>query len=196
MLIADWVAIAIMLLFAVLGALVGFGKGLRFFTKGFIGFIISIIICYALGGFIIQLDFIANLLTSFRGLIEGKEGWFFSLLLTIRIDVIVYYVVLFIIVQIIRIIAVKLVVKLFSTKFVVMQVINKVLGILLFLGVLVLLTLIVFQVIYMIGGQTEESFLSFLEGSKINLDLFYKNNPLTEIVQLLFKIEIRIPAQG
>lgn len=196
MLIADWVAVAIMALFAVLGAIVGFGKGLRFFTKGLTGFIISVIVCYALGGFIIQLDFIANLLTVFRGLFEGKEGWFFGFLLTIRIDVIVYYVVLFILVQIIRIIVVKLVVKIFSSKFIVIQVLNKVLGILLFLGVLVLLTLLVFQVIYLIGGQTEASFISLITGSKINLDLFYQNNPLTEIVQILFRIEIRIPAQG
>ena len=55
MLIADWVALGLILLFAVLGLLLGFGRGLRFFTKGIFGFIISVIFCYFLGGLIIKL---------------------------------------------------------------------------------------------------------------------------------------------
>ena len=38
MLIADWVAIGLLAFFALLGLIFGFGKGLRFFTKGFFGF--------------------------------------------------------------------------------------------------------------------------------------------------------------
>ena len=43
---------------------------------------------------------------------------------------------------------------------------------------------------------SEAGFIEKISGSKLKLDWFYENNPLTEIIELLFKIEIRIPVQG
>ena len=196
MLIADWIAIALIALFALLGLLLGFGKGLRFFTKGIIGFIISIFICYSLGGFIIKIGFVDNLLVQFRGLFEGKEEWYFKFLLAIRIDIIVYYLALFIVVQIQRIIIVKIVSKVFEIKNVFLEFLNRIFGLVLFCGVLVLFTMIVFQIIYIIGGSSAESFTSMIAGSKLKLDWFYEHNPLAKIVELLFKLELRIPVQA
>ena len=74
--IIDWIFIGLIALFILLGLLIGFGKGLRFFTKGFFGFIISIIICYFIGALIIKISFIGSetgLLASFRALYEGKD---------------------------------------------------------------------------------------------------------------------------
>ena len=46
MILADWIAIAVVAAFILIGALVGFGKGLKFFTGGIFGIIISILVCY------------------------------------------------------------------------------------------------------------------------------------------------------
>ena len=191
MLIADWIALGIIILFAIIGLLVGFGRGLRFFTKGFFGFIISVFVCYSLGGFIIHIGFVDNLLTSFRGLFEGKEAWYFKLLLTIRIDIIVYYIVLFIVVQILRVIIVKIISSVFEIQNVFLKIINRIFGMVLFLCVLVLIAMIVFQIIYWIGGNTALNFVAKISGSALKLDWFYEHNPLIELIELLFRIELR-----
>ncbi len=195
MLIADWVAIGLLAFFALLGLIFGFGKGLRFFTKGFFGFLISIFFCYCLGGLIIKISFVQNLLNMLVEAVTDK-GTFCDILLAIRIDIIVYYVTLFIIVQILRIIIVSIISRVFEIENVFLKVINKVFGMVLFVGVLIVLTMIAFQIICLIGGTTEAGFIEKISGSKLKLDWFYENNPLTEIIELLFKIEIRIPVQG
>lgn len=198
MLTVDWIFIVLIVIFVILGLWLGFGKGLRFFTKGIFGFIISVIVCYSLGGFIIKLSFVENLLTQFRALFEGKEEWYFKLLLTIRIDIIVYYVVLFIIVQILRIIIVKIISRVFEIQNVFLKFLNKLFGVILFCGVLVIAVMIAFQVIYWIGGSFAESFTQKIAGSMLRIDWFYEHNPLAWIVEILFKIELRfeIPVQA
>ena len=192
MLIADWVVLGLLILFALLGLFLGFSKGLRFITKGFFGFIISIFICYSLGGLIIKIGFVQTLLDKFVALLTDK-GTFCDILLAIRIDIIVYYVVLFIIVQILRIIIVKLISKILETKNVFLKIINSVLGVAIYIGILVLFAMIVFQVVYMIGGTTAGKFTSLIAGSKLKLDWFYEHNPLMTIVEYLFRIEIKVP---
>lgn len=192
MLIVDWIFLVIIILFALIGFLVGFGRGLRFFTRGFFGFLISVFVCYSLGGLIIHISFVADLLTRFRGVFVGKEAWYFKLLLAIRIDVIVYYIVLFIIVQIVRIIIVKIISRVFEINNIVLKFINRLFGIVLFLFALVVLTMIVFQVIYWIGGNTAASFTEKISGSALKIDWFYEHNPLTKIIEILFKITIKI----
>lgn len=189
MAIVDWIVIVLIVIFVILGLWLGFGKGLRFFTKGIFGFIISVFICYSLGGFVMKLGFVAGWIESFRDLIEAKEGLFYDILIKIRIDIIVYYVVLFIIVQILRIIIVKIISKVFEIKNVFVKFLNKFFGVILFCGVLVVLVMVVFQVIHWIGGSFEETFISYISESKLRIDWFYANNPLTKIVELLFKFE-------
>ena len=77
-----------------------------------------------------------------------------------------------------------------------LEFLNRIFGLVLFCGVLVLFTMIVFQIIYIIGGSSAESFTSMIAGSKLKLDWFYEHNPLAKIVELLFKLELRIPVQA
>ena len=193
--IADIVIIGLILIFVLLGLIFGFGKGLKFFTKGFIGVIISIFICYAIGGFIIKISFVANLMTQlytlYAGLFEGKEGWLFDILISIRVDIIVFYVVLFIVVQVARIIIVKIISKIMSSKNVAIKVVNKIFGVVLFLVAFVFIMVFAFQIIYIVesifGGNTViAGFISTIKESKIG-GWFYTFN--SGIVDYLFKID-------
>lgn len=187
----DWIILALILVFCILGMLFGFGKGLKFFTRGIIGFIISIFICYALGGIIYNIGFVAKALDSFRNSLAGKNG-FCNFLLKIQIDIIVYYVALFIVVTILRIILVHIIKRFFEIENVVLIIINKFFGVVLFVAAFFVLLLLVFFVIGLIGGTTELNFYAKLAESKIGLDWLYEYNPFMKIVYVI-KYRIEIP---
>lgn len=192
----DIIAIISICLFCLIGIVAGFGKGLRFFTQGFFGVFIAIVICYLCGGFIANITPVKGLVDNLNTKMSGGGG-FFKLLASIHFEMIVYYAVLFIIVLVLRIIAVKVVVGLFESNIGIMKVINAILGILFFLCVLIAITLISFQIIYAIGGPTAEKVVAALKESRFRLDILYESNPLLLIIQI-FKIVIRkeVPVQA
>jgi len=177
---ADWVAIVIVLGVAVLGALWGFGRGLKFFTGGIFGILISIFVCYSIGGLVLKLTFVRELLDKFTGALTDKNG-FCDFLLKIHIDIVVYYIALFIVVQLARILIVLIFKNVVEINNPVFKIINRVLGALFLLAVLVLLTLVVFQIIYWIGGSTAAGFRLKLDGSAFKLDRLFENNPLCSL---------------
>ncbi|MDE6001183.1 MAG: hypothetical protein K2G96_02540, partial [Clostridia bacterium] len=63
----------------------------------------------------------------------------------------------------------------------VFKVINKILGVILFLAVFTLIVLFVFQIISWIGGSTAANFLLKLDGSKFGIDKLFLNNPLMSL---------------
>ena len=191
MIIADWIVLGLIAFFCLLGMLVGFGKGLKFFTGGIFGFIISIFVCYTLGGLICNFGFVQDLLSSFRGVLEANGNGFCNFLLTIHIDVIVYYIVLFLVVTILRLIIVKIIASIVEIENVFLIMLNKTFGILLFVGVLFIFTLFVFQIISIIGGDTSANFLLKLSGSKLKLDWLFENNPFMAIIRYI-KITITV----
>ena len=186
MITADLVAIIIIALSCLLGLWLGFGKALSFFTRGIIGFIISILICYSFGGFFLQIDFVYNFVTGLGQTMSDKGG-FFEILATIHFEVIVYYVVLFIIVTIMRIMIVKIIKMIVEINNVVIKIINKIFGMVIFVGVTILITILVFQVIYAIGGTIAANFGAKLEGSIFGLDKVYNENPFMTLIEI-FKI--------
>ncbi len=177
---ADWVAIVIVLGVAVLGALWGFGRGLKFFTSGIFGILISIFVCYSIGGLVLKLTFVRELLDKFTGALTDKNG-FCDFLLKIHIDIVVYYIALFIVVQLARILIVLIFKNVIEINNSVFKIINRVLGAIFLLAVLVLLTLVVFQIIYWIGGSTAAGFRLKLDGSFFKLDSLFENNPLCSL---------------
>lgn len=179
----DWLAIGILLLSLLLGALAGFGNGLKWFTKGIIGFIISVFFCYTFGGMILKIPFVADLLVKLAHTWD-KSGAFYSLLKTIHLEVIIYYIILFVIAQFIRIFLVRLIKRIVELENVVMKVINKVLGALLFLGMTILFALFIFQIIDWIGGETRANFITTLTGA-LKLNKLFLNNPLNALVELV-----------
>lgn len=184
MLIADWIALAVIAGFALIGAIAGFGKGLKFFTSGIFGIVISVFVCYCVGGLILELQFVKDLLTKLAALWTDKgDNFFFDLLTKIRMEIVIYYVALFIVVQIVRKILVLLLKNMVEIKLLPVQIVNRVLGMALFVGMAALLALLAFQIIYWVGGSTADNVLSTFEGSALKLDQLFLNNPLNSLIE-------------
>lgn len=186
MIIADWIFIGGALVAAFIGWFAGFGKCLKFFTSGIFGVIISVFICYCLGGLIMNLDFIRELLVKLASLWEGKEGFLFDLLSKMQFEVIVYYIALFLIIQILRRLIVGILKSIAEKDVKVITFFNRFLGAVLIIAMALLLTLFVFQIIYWVGGASLETVKSAFEGSAIKLDyLLFEGNPLAQIVNYI-----------
>ena len=180
MILADWIAIAVVAAFILLGALVGFGKGIKFFTGGVFGIIISILVCYLIGGMVLKIPFVQDILGKFIDALTDKNK-FCDFLLKIHIEIVVYYLVLFIVVSALRVLIVFLLKRFVEIDRPVFKLINRLLGILFFLIILVLLTFLVFQIIYWIGGSAYTDFKQHLTGSFFKLDKLLDANPLASL---------------
>lgn len=180
MLTADYIVLGLLAVFVLIGAVVGFGKGLKFFTSGIFGVIISVFVCYLIFGLVLNWGFVNDLLERFRNWLyeQGSVGTFFA---DIYIDKVVLAIVLFIIIQIVRMIIVKILKSIFETENILFKVINKIFGAVFFAAVFVALLLFVFQIFTWIGGDTAANFLSNFEGSALLLDKLFLNNPLNSI---------------
>ncbi len=188
MVYADWIAIAIVVVLLALGAILGFGRLLKFFTSGIFGIIISVFVCYCIGGMLMDIGFVGDLLAKFASLWNESSNGFLQFLTTIHFEVVVYYIVLFIVIQIIRIIIVKILKNIFEIKFIVMKVINKVFGAVLMLAIGAIIALFIFQIIYWVGGDTAESLSDALSGSVFRLDVLFEHNPMNYLVNLSQKV--------
>ena len=122
------------------------------------------------------------LLAKLTGAMTGKNG-FCDFLIKIHIELAVYYVALFIIVTTLRIIIVNVIKSIVETKNAVLKVINRILGMVLFVAVFAMGALFVFHIISLVGGSTEAGFLEKLNGSLFKLDALFNNNPLMSIIQ-------------
>ena len=190
MILADWIILGLMILFAILGMLFGFGKGLKMFTGGIVGIIISVFVCYALGGLIYNISFVHKGLEAFRGVLVKNGSGFCKFLLTIRIETIVYYIVLFVAVTFIRILLVKLIKNITEIDNVAIIVLNKIFGVVFFVAVMFFALLFVFWIIALIKGPYVSDFTS-LAGSKLKLDWLYEHNPFMTIIKVIW---VRVPA--
>jgi hypothetical protein len=178
---ADWVALCIVAVAALLGIILGFGRTLKIFTSGIFGIIISIIVCYFVYGIIINWTFTQDLMAKIVEALANAENGFCDFLIKIRMDIIVLCVGMFIIAQLLRIIIVAIVKNISETSNKVVRTINRILGMLLMLAIVVMLALIVFQIIAWVGGESAESFLSQLSGSVFKIDNVFLNNPLNKM---------------
>ena len=185
MIVADWIVIGLLALFAIFGMLFGFGKGLKFFTGGIFGIIISVFVCYALGGVIYHFGFVHNGLENMREALAKKDNGFCNFLLTIRIETIVYYVALFIAVSIIRIILVRIIKRVVEIDNMFVIVLNKIFGVIFCVGVLLLLIFFVFWIIALIKGPYLSDFPSLAE-SKLKLGWLYEHNPFMTIIKFIW----------
>ncbi len=95
-----------------LGYIFGFGKILKFCTSGVIGFAISVWVCITFGGMIASIDAVAQLI------VRGNEyfGGYAQLLAKINLATIIYYIALFVIVQILRKIIIAVIAAVFEPK--------------------------------------------------------------------------------
>lgn len=182
MITADVIVLAVLAACVILGAGLGFGKVLRFITGGIIGKIISLVICYFLFGVVLHFGFVQDLLLKFTTALSDNGSWICNLLLSIRIDLIVFAIALFIVVQILRKIVVYIIANVMEINNKAVSVINRILGIALLLAFNIMLMLIAFQIIAWISG-TDGAFYTNLEGSVFGLDKLFVNNPLNSVFE-------------
>ncbi len=184
MVLADWIAIGLIALFAVVGILVGFGKGIRFITSGVIGVIISLVVCYFLFGVILDFPFVQDLIAKLNGAIrgDGTNQTLVFLVDTMQISYIIYGAGLFVIVQVLRVVVVALLHRIMEVNNGVMRFFNGFFGMILFVGVLVVLALIVLQIIAWVGGSTAEMFEQQISGG-LFVNWIYQNNPVNAMFE-------------
>lgn len=176
----DLITLAVILLTAGLGAVFGFGKGLKFFSHGWIGRIVSVIICYFIFGMVLKIPFVEEKMTEFVAKLDESK-WYLKILKYVRIDMILFAVLLFFAVQLLKKLAIAIVEHIFEIDTPVMRIINKVLGVAIYLFLLLLLVLIVFQIAYYIAG--EGAIYNAIKGSLFGLDKLYLDNPLNKVIE-------------
>ena len=120
----DWATLIVAILLAVVGLFAGFGRTLRFFTEGIFGIIISVFVCATFGGMIAGIPAVNGWIAS----LNEKLGAAWSFLGTVHLATVLYYVALFLVVQLVRIIVVKCVAGLFEGDVLPVRILNKVLG--------------------------------------------------------------------
>ncbi len=184
MLMADWIALGSVLLFALIGAGVGFGRGIRFFTGGIFGFIISLVACYFLFGIVLGWPFVQDLVAKLDGAIRGNGDnnvcvWLVD---TLKISNVIIAVGLFIIIQILRVIILNIFRRILEAPNFVCRTVNKVFGVVLFLLVLAIAALIAAQIVEWVGGDTASQLTDALNRSVFRLDWLYAHNPLKSII--------------
>lgn len=179
----DWLTIGIILVSILLGVLVGFGRGLRWVSKGIVGIVLSVFFCYTFGGLILGIPFVGDLLRKFASLWD-KPGGFYDFLKVIHLEIVLYYIILFVLAQLIRHFIVKLISRAFEWDNKVMKVINRVLGAVLFLAINILLVLFVFQIVNWVGGESAANFEQSLKGV-FCIDRLFVKNPMNSIIDLV-----------
>ena len=174
--LADWILIGVIAVVIILGLVAGFSGGLKFFTCGIFGIVISVVVTYFLLGVVNSWQFVIDLLARLNDAMGIEET------AAAVVEQIILAVILFIIVQILRAIIVRCLVGLFEINNGFMKFLNKLLGIIFMAAVVAALGLIVLQVIYWVGGETAETVREAFEGSLLRLDWVYDNNPLRTMV--------------
>lgn len=183
MILVDFIAIGLVIIVGFAGAIAGFGRTLKAVTDGFFGVIISVIITYFLLGLVLKLSFVQNLVEKLVLALKGSSAPICSILLTIRIDVIVVAVALFVIVQLLRKLVVLLLKRVFEAKNPVSSAVNKIFGILLAEVVMFVILLVAFQIVFWI--TKEGAFYNFIKGSFFGLDKLYLSNPIASFIAKL-----------
>ena len=186
MLTIDIVAMVAAAVFLLGGIFLGFGATLKLLTGGLVGKIISVVVCYFLFGVVLALPFVQALLDKLVTALHENGSGICQVLLYIRLDLIVFAVALFFAVQLLRIWLVSLVKTIFEMDRKPMRILNKLLGALLGVVSFIIVSLIVLQILWWIGGDDGDFFYA-IEGSAFGIDFVYKNNPLNSIFTTIYK---------
>ncbi len=180
--IIDWIAIGVVLLSLVIGMMLGFGKLLKIFTGGIVGIIISVIVTYFFIGVVASWGFVQAIMGKLHTAMVNAENGFVNFLIKIGIEKVILAVALFIVVQILRVLIVRIIKSIVEIENPVIRAFNRIGGMIFMLAVTCMVVLLVFHIIDLIGGSTEESFKNYLSGSVFKIDWVFEHNPLKYIV--------------
>lgn len=177
----DWIAIGVVLVFVAIGLLLGFGKLLKAFTGGIVGIIIAIVVTYFCLGVVASWGFVQDLMAKLIVAMQNKNSGFLNFLIKIGVEKIILALALFIIALVLRAIIVSIIKGICEIENPVVKAFNRIFGMLFMLGVLVILTLLIFHIIDLIGGTAEQNCINFLTGV-FRLDWVFTHNPLQYII--------------
>lgn len=176
----DWVLLFVLIIGALIGLILGFGKLLKIFTGGIVGFIISLVVVYFCIGFVASWGFVQDLMAKLVQAMEGANNGFVNWLISIKIEKVILGVILFIVVQLLRVLIVSVIKGIVEIDNVVMRTINKFFGIVFMLVVIAMVALIVFQIVAWVGGESAINFEKSLTGA-FHIDAVFRNNPLNAL---------------
>lgn len=182
MFLVDWIVLGVAAVSILLGLLLGFGKLLKMFTGGIVGILISAVVTYFLLGVVASWGFVQDVNAKLLQAMQNAESGFVDFLIKIGIEKIILAVVLFIVVQIIRIFIVKLLKSIMEIKRPVMKVINKILGAVFMLLISAILVLFIFHIVDLVGGNSEADFRQWLTGT-FRMDWVFDHNPLKYVIE-------------
>lgn len=169
----DSITLIIAIVLFGLGLALGFGRVLKFFTHGIFGMILSVFLCVTFGGMIAGIPAVADWIAA----LNAKLGETWSFLGTIHFATVVYYIVLFFAMQILRIIAVRFIAQIFQADVLPMRIVNRALGAVASVAAVLLLVLLVFALVKIFENQgAVADFVKSLEGSF--LGTLYAHNPV------------------
>lgn len=180
----DWIFLGALLIVMILGALLGFGKVLSLFVLNkFVRIVLAVFVCYTFGGMILSIPAMNQLLA------DLASNWASVEFLTkIHLEIIIYYVVLFIITMLIVWIVSKILNGISEIDVLPVKIINKIFGAILLGAFAIALLLLVFQIIGWIGGETSKNFLVTLQtDANAIVRPLYEQNPLSQWVERLIK---------
>ena len=190
MITADVIFLITIVFCFVGGSALGFGRWLKILSGGTIGKIISVIICYFLFGIILDWYFVRAFMQKITASLQEDGSWICKVLLAIRLDMIVFAAVLFVVVQILRKFIVYLIANVMQIDNKAISVANRILGVILLTVFAAIVMLIVFQVVAWVMG-TDGGFYQGLQGSVFGLDKIFTDNPLNSVFE-----SIRLPLNG
>lgn len=167
----DSVTLVVAIALFGLGLALGFGRVLKFFTKGIFGFELSVFLCVTFGGMIAGIPAVSEWIAG----INARLGEAWNFLATIHLATVVYYVVLFFVLQLLRILVVKFVAGVFSADVLPMRILNRALGAVAAVAAVLLLVLLVFGIVALFDGAAADLAKS-LEGSF--LGTLFAHNPV------------------
>ena len=169
---ADWIFLGIIVGGLLLGMLIGFGKLFKFFTSGIFGIILSIIVCFLIGfAFYGTME---PLLDKLADKITSVDNWFCQFLGKLQIQKVLYYVIMFIVVWLLRFIVVRIIKGVAESNNKAIKAVNRVLGGIFFVACLLLIAILALRLIGWVGGSTADSVLDELSKSKLGLSEIYK----------------------
>ncbi len=178
----DVITIILVLAVGVIGYFAGFGKVLKALSGGLVGKILVIVACYFSFGIVLDFPFVQDLMAKLVTAIQNANSPILNFLLTIRLDLIIFAICLYIVLSILRWLAVKLVGSFMEIQSKPLIVINKVLGIILALFWFVMFALIVFQILAWTTG-VDGAVYQALQGSFLGIDKLFQANPLNAIFE-------------
>lgn len=179
---ADIIVIILFVLMGYVGYKKGFGKALISVSNGIIGKIATFIVFYFTFGVVLTFPFVKDFLTLIVSEVQKLNNGFLSfIVLTLRLDLVLFAVIFFFVIVILRKLIVKFVCRIFSANKKPIIVLNKILGVILAVGYLAVLSLILMQILYWVTGANGAVY-NFFKGSFLSLDWLFLNNPVNSII--------------